>query len=91
MIFDHAKRRRAHPALVALAIAVLGILAMLIVDHGPWSRRHAQTAEMATHQTTGEAARSAGAGVVPTEPKSRIEPEPAAPRQAEPPNPAPQQ
>jgi len=91
MIPDHAKRMGLHPALVALAIAALGILAMLIVDHGPWSRRHVQTAEIAKHQTTGEAARSAGAGVVPTEPKSRIEPEPAVPKQVEPPNPAPQQ
>ena len=89
MIPDHAKQRGVHPAFVALAIAVLGILAMLIVDHGPWSRRHVQTAEIANHRTTGEAARSAGAGVVPTEPQSRIEPEPLVPKQAEPPNPAP--
>ena len=89
MVPDHAKRRGVHPALVALAIAVFGLLAMLIIDHGPWSRRHVQTAEIAKHQTTGEAARSAGAAVAPTEPKSRIEPEPAVPKQAEPPNPAP--
>jgi len=91
MIGDHAKRSGVHPCLVALAIAVFGILAMLIVDHGPWTRRHVQTAEMANHQTTGEAARSAGAGVTPTAPRSPLEPEPQVPRQAEPADTAPNQ
>ena len=86
MIQDHAKRRGGHPAFVAIAVAIVGILAMLIVDHGPWSRRHVQTAEMARHQTTGEAARSAGAGVQPTEPRRGIEPEPQLPKQVEPSN-----
>jgi hypothetical protein len=86
MVHDRARRRGLHPLAVALAVAVLGILAMLIVDHGPWSRRHVQTAETAKHQTTGEAARAAGAGVEPTEPKRGIEPEPQVPKQVEPPN-----
>ena len=86
MIYEHAKRRGVRPVLVALAVAVLGILAMLVVDHGPWSGRHVQTAEMAKHQTTGEAASAAGAGVQPTEPKRAIEPEPQVPKQVEPPN-----
>jgi hypothetical protein len=89
MIPDHAKRKFLHPWSVALAVAVFGILAMLLVDHGPWSRPHVQTAEIASHNTTGEAARSAGAAVAPTEPKSRLEPEPQIPRQAEPQNPVP--
>lgn len=89
MTLDHAKRRDVHPAFVAVAVALIGILAMLIVDHGPWSRRHVETAEMAKHQTTGEAARSAGAGVQPTEPKRGMEPEPQLPKQVEPPNPVP--
>ncbi len=75
-----------HPALVALAMAVFGLLAMLIVDHGPWTWRQVQSAEMAEHQTTGEAARAAGAAVQPTKPKRPIEPEPQVPRQVEPPN-----
>ena len=86
MVHDRARRRGLHPLAVALAVAVLGILAMLIVDHGPGSRRHVQTAETAKHQTTGEAARAAGAGVEPTEPKRGIEPEPQVPKQVEPPN-----
>jgi hypothetical protein len=53
---------------------VFGILTMLLVDHGPGRRSHVQSADVAKHQTTGEAARSAGAGVRPTEPRSRPEP-----------------
>lgn len=89
MIFDHAKRGATHPGLLALAVAILGIAAMLLVDHGPWSRPHPQPAHIAYHRTTGEAARAAGAAVVPTQPKSAIEPEPVGPKRAQPPNPEP--
>lgn len=89
MISDHAKRRSVQPVWVALAIAVFGILAMLVVDHGPWSRPHSQPAHIAYHQTTGESARAVGADVAPTAPKSALEPEPPGPKQAEPPNPEP--
>jgi hypothetical protein len=89
MVFDQAKRKGVRPVWVALAIAIFGILAMLLVDHGPRTRPHVQTAEVANHQTTGEAARAAGAVVAPTLPNSAIEPEPPVPKQAEPPNPKP--
>jgi hypothetical protein len=59
---------------------VFGVLAMLIVDHGPWSRPHVQTAEVATYKTTGEAARAAGASVTPTAPKAVIEPDVPGPK-----------
>jgi hypothetical protein len=49
-----------------------------------------QTAEIANHHTTGEAARAAGAAVAPTLPNSVIEPEPPMPKQVEPPNPKPE-
>lgn len=55
MISDHTKRKLMSPAMVALAVAVFGILAMLVVDHGPWSRPHVQTAQVADHTTTGQA------------------------------------
>ncbi len=87
MISDQAKRGGVQPVWVALAVAVFGIAAMLVVDHGPWAHPHAQDARVATYRTTGEAARSAGAGVTQTAPKSAIEPEPPGPQQAEPPNP----
>ena len=89
MIPDHAKRKGAHPVWIALAVAIFGILAMLVVDHGPWSHPHVQTVAVASHQTTGEAARAVGADVAPTAPKPRLEPELPVPRQANPPNPVP--
>jgi hypothetical protein len=84
---DQPTSLMAHPAIVAVAVAVLGVLAMLIVDHGPWTRPKVQTAEVATHKTTGEAARAVGAEVRPTEPKSPLEPAPVAPKAAQPANP----
>jgi hypothetical protein len=58
---------------------------MLIVDHGPWNKPKVQPAFMA-----GEAARAAGAKVMPTEPKLQVEPEPPVPKPVHPVNPAPQ-
>ena len=89
MVFDHAKFAGLRPVWVALAVAVFGILAMLVVDHGPWARPHPQPAHLAYFKTTGEAARAAGADVVPTAPKSELEPDPLGPKRAEPPNPEP--
>ena len=59
----HLKRTLDRPVVVAMAVAGLGVLAMLIVDHGPWSNPKVQTAEVANYKTTGEAARAAGATV----------------------------
>lgn len=69
---------------VALAVAGFGVLAMLIVDHGPWSRPRLQTAEVANYKTTGEAARAVGATVRPTAPKPKLEPAPPGPKSAQP-------
>jgi hypothetical protein len=87
---DQAQRGAVRPVYVALAIAIFGILAMLLVDHGPWTRAHVQTAEVAVYHTTGEAARAAGARVAPTPPTLAVEPDPLMPKQLEPPNPKPE-
>ena len=84
---NHSKRTGTHPVIVALAVAIFGVLAMLLVDHGPWSRPNVQTAEVANYRTTGEAARAVGAQVVPTAPKSEIEPAAPGPKPAQPANP----
>jgi hypothetical protein len=84
---DHAKRYGVRPVSVALAIAVFGLLAMLMVDHGPWAHPQAQSAEVAYYHTTGEAARAVGAKVEPTAPKSELEPDPLGPKREAPPNP----
>ena len=64
-----------HPGVIAMIVATVTIAAMLIVDHGPWSRAKTQPAHVAMYATTGEAARAAGAKVLPTEPKSAVEPD----------------
>jgi hypothetical protein len=83
----HATRRGGMPLLVVIAIAVLGVLGMLIVDHGSWNKPKVQTAEMAHYGTTGEAARAVGASVVPTEPKVQLEPDAPGPKPVHPANP----
>jgi hypothetical protein len=84
---SHAKWSLRSPVVVAIAVAVFGVLAMLIVDHGPWSRPQVQTAEVATRKTTGQAARAAGATVTPTAPKAAIEPAPPEAKPVQPQNP----
>lgn len=84
---NHSKRRGGTPLRVAIAIAVLGVIGVLIVDHGSWNKPKAQTAAMAHYSTTGEAARAAGATVVPTEPKSQLEPDAPGPKPVYPANP----
>jgi hypothetical protein len=69
-----------HPGVIALIVAGLTIAAMLLVDHGPWSRPKVQPAHVAMYKTTGEAARAADAMVLPTEPRSPVEPERAGPK-----------
>jgi hypothetical protein len=87
MIENHSKRSGVHPVSVAIAVAIFGALAMLIVDHGPWSRPNVQTAEVANHNTTGQATRAAGAAVAPTAPKPVLEPEVPGPKPAQPASP----
>jgi len=84
----HLKRTLDRPVLVAITVAGFGVLAMLIVDHGPWSRPEVQTAEVANYKTTGEAARAVGATVTPTAPKPALEPIAPGPKPAQPVNPA---
>jgi hypothetical protein len=85
---NHAKRTIGSPVVVALAVAIFGVLAMLVVDHGPWSRPHVQTAEV-NYSTTGAAAQAVGAKVTPTAPKPELEPVAPGPKPAQPVNPEP--
>jgi len=88
MTQDHSNNeKRSHrkmrgPVVVAAVVAVAGTLAMVVVDHGPWSRPHTETAEVASHRSTGEAARAAGATVTPTAPKLEVEPAAPGPNRA---------
>jgi hypothetical protein len=73
----------------AIAIAIFGVLGMLIVDHGPWNKPKVQTAAIANYATTGDAARAVGAKVMPTEPKPPLEPVAPGPKPIHPASPAP--
>ena len=86
---DRLNRRGGAPLKVAIAVAVLGILGMLIVDHGPWNKPKVQHPVIANYSNTGEAARAAGAQVMPTEPNLQVEPEPPVPKPVHPVNPTP--
>jgi hypothetical protein len=87
---DRLNRHGGAPLKIAIAVAVLGVLGMLIVDHGPWNKPKHQPAFMVSYSSTGEAARAAGAKVMPTEPKLQVEPEPPVAKPVHPVNPAPQ-
>ncbi len=82
------QQRISAPVAGAMAIAVLGLLSLLIVDHGPWNKPHVQSPDTITYATTAEAARAVGAKVTPTEPKAGIEPVAPGPKPAQPVNPA---
>jgi hypothetical protein len=86
----HRNRHGGTPLIVAAVVAVLGVLGMLIVDHGPWNKPKVQNPVVANYSTTGEAARAVGATVTSTEPKSPVEPVPPGPRPVQPANPSPQ-
>jgi hypothetical protein len=78
---------RAGLAAISLAVAIVcvGVLAMLVRDR--WNRPEIKNAEQARHATTGQAAQSAGAQVLPTDPKLGVEPAPAGPKPAQPADP----
>jgi hypothetical protein len=84
-----SKRTLPRPLMVALAVAIFGVLGMLIVDHGPWNRPKVQTAEIVNYTTTGAAAHAVGATVTPTAPNLEVEPVAPGPKPAEPANPTP--
>lgn len=84
---NRSSRSGGAPLMVAIGVAVFGVMSMLIVDHGPWSKPKVQHPVVANYSTTGEAARAAGAQVIPTEPKLEVEPDPPVPKPVHPVNP----
>jgi hypothetical protein len=85
MTQQHSMWTKRGPLAVAMAVAVFGVLGMLLVDHGPWNKPHLQTA--GDYPTTKAAAKAVGATVTPTAPNSEIEPEAPGPKPAQPANP----
>lgn len=70
-------------AVIALACAV--VLTLQIRDR--WHPPEVKSVDQASHATTGQVARAAGAQILPTDPSLSVEPAPAGPRQAQPANP----
>jgi hypothetical protein len=71
------------PIMASIGVAIFGILAMLLVDHGPWNKPHLKTA-MVNYGNTDAAAKAVGASVTPTTPKRPLEPEAPGPKRAQP-------
>jgi len=67
--------------------AKYAVRAAIRLAERPKTEDWVQTAEVANYKTTGEAARAVGAQVVPTAPKSEIEPAAPGPKPAQPANP----
>jgi hypothetical protein len=86
--YQHKRIRSRAPLFAAIAVAALGLLGILFVDHGPANRPQVQTAEAANYKTTGAAAHAVGAEVTPTAPKQDIEPTAPGPKPAQPASPA---
>jgi hypothetical protein len=80
-------RRRFWPLVVALTVAIVGLVSLLLVDHGPWNRPRVQSQGAVNYATTAEAAHAVGARVSPTAPKAALEPDAPGPKPAQPANP----
>jgi hypothetical protein len=73
------------PVAIAVAIAIISVLGLLLIDHGPWSKPKVHNpAQLATDA----AVKAAGATVTPTQPPSPLEPTPAGPKPVNPAIPA---
>jgi hypothetical protein len=76
-----------HPAAIAGVLAVACAVVLTLLIHDRWSRPEVKPPQVASTTTTGQAAHSAGARVLPTDPKLQVEPTPAAPGPVQPANP----
>jgi hypothetical protein len=72
------------PAVIATAVAAMGLAALLLVNHGPWNKPKLKNETMLEYGTTAASAAAAGAGVTPTAPKPAIEPVVPGPKPAQP-------
>ena len=79
--------RGTHPAVIAVVLAFVCAVILTLLIHDRWSRPEIKPPEVANATTTGQAAHSAGATVLPTDPKLRVEPTPAGPKPVQPANP----
>ncbi len=81
----HIDRPRLAAMCAAIALVCIVVLTLQIRDR--WHSPEIKSTNQAEHTTTGQAARSAGARMLPTDPKLTVEPAPASPNPAQPANP----
>jgi hypothetical protein len=62
------------PIIIAMAAAALGLIGLLLVNHGPWTKPKVRTEAMIQQGTTAGSATAVGATVTPTEQKPEFEP-----------------
>jgi hypothetical protein len=82
----HHPQRRSGPIAGAVIVAVVGLISLLLVDHGPWNQPHVTGSEK-VYATTAAAAHAVGATVTPTAPKPALEPVAPGPKPVQPVNP----
>ena len=70
------------PSMIATAVAAVGVLSLILVDHGPWNKPEIKGETM--YGTTAAAAHAAGAAVTETQPKTALEPVAPGPKPAQP-------
>ncbi len=75
------------PATIAVVVAVVCVVLLVLLVRDRWNRPQVRPPAAAQSTTTGQSARSAGAKVLPTDPKLSVEPAPAGPKPAQPANP----
>jgi hypothetical protein len=82
---ENAPKRKMNTALaIAIAVAVGGVVALLLVHHGPWNRPVVASPAVVRNTDTAAAAKAAGAIITPTDPKPAIEPTATGPKPAQP-------
>jgi hypothetical protein len=74
-------RKSVWPLLIAIALAIFGVGAMVIVDHALWDRPVSSPLAV-RYESTADAAKGAGATVTPTTPKPALEPATPGPKHA---------
>jgi hypothetical protein len=62
------------PIIIAMAVAVLGLIGLLLINHGPWTKPKVRNEAMIQRGTTAGSAAAVGATVTPTEQKLELEP-----------------
>jgi len=82
---DQSYRLRA--VIVTAAVAVVSVASLTLLVRDRWHPPEIKPAEAASRSPTGDAARAAGATILPTDPKLAIEPVAPGPKRAQPANP----